>query len=87
MTVQKTSVSGDCQQHDVPAHHRAEEAVEAYLAAAGLEDAKAPLFQSMDRTGRLSDRPLGRRAVLAMMGLGEQWNRKYGRRLDLGPPE
>ena len=21
------------------------------------------------------------------MGLGEQWNRKYGRRLDLGPPE
>ena len=20
-------------------------------------------------------------------GLGEQWNRKYGRRLDLGPPE
>ena len=23
----------------------------------------------------------------ANMGLGEQWNRKYGRRLDLGPPE
>ena len=21
------------------------------------------------------------------LGLGEQWNRKYGRRLDLGPPE
>ena len=39
--------------HDVPAHHRAEEAVEAYLAAAGLEDAKAPLFQSGGRwTGR-----------------------------------
>ena len=24
---------------------------------------------------------------VAEMGLGEQWNRKYGRRLDLGPPE
>ena len=34
-----------------PAHHRAEEAVEAYLAAVGLEDAKAPLFQSVDRAG------------------------------------
>ena len=22
-----------------------------------------------------------------IMGLGEQWNRKYGRRLDPGPPE
>ena len=39
--------------HDEPAHHRAEEALEAYVAVAGLEDAKAPLFQSVDRTGRL----------------------------------
>ena len=53
--------------HDVPAHHRAEEAVEAYVAAGGLEDARAPLFQSVDRAGRLSGRPLGRRAVLAMI--------------------
>ena len=53
--------------HDVPAHHRAEEAVEAYLDAGGLEDAKAPLFQSVDRAGRLSGRPLARRAVLAMI--------------------
>ena len=53
--------------HDVPAHHRAEEAVEAYLAAVGLEDPKAPLFQSVDRSGRLSDRPLARRVVLAMI--------------------
>ena len=53
--------------HDVPAHHRAAEAVEAYLNADGLEDAKAPLFQSVDRAGRLSGRPLGRRAVLAMI--------------------
>ena len=52
--------------HDVPAHHRAEEAVEAY-AAGGLEDGRAPLFQSVDRAGRLSGRPLARRAVLAMI--------------------
>ena len=53
--------------HDVPAHHRAAEALEAYLAAGGGQDAKAPLFQSVDREGRLSGRPLGRRAVLAMI--------------------
>ena len=53
--------------HDVPAHHRAEEAVEAYLDAGGIDDAKAPLFQSVDRAGGLSGRPLGRRAVLAMI--------------------
>ena len=53
--------------HDVPAHHRAEEAVEAYPAAGGVDDAKAPLFQSVDRAGGLSGRPLGRRAVLAMI--------------------
>ena len=40
---------------------------EAYLAAVGVEDAKAPLFQSVDRAGRLSGRPLTRRAVLAMI--------------------
>ena len=53
--------------HDVPAHHRAEEALEAYVAVAVLDDAKAPLFQSVDRAGRLSGRPLVRRAVLAMI--------------------
>ena len=26
-------------------------------------------------------------AACSILGLGEQWNRKYGRRLDLGPPE
>ena len=53
--------------HDVPAHHRAEAAVEAYLVAGGIEDAKAPLFQSVDRSGRLSGRSLTRRVVLAMI--------------------
>ena len=52
--------------HDVPAHHRAEAAVED-LAAGGIEEAKAPLFQSVDRSGRLSGRSLTRRVVLAMI--------------------
>ena len=53
--------------HDVPAHHRAAAAVDAYLVAGGVEDAKAPLFQSVDRSGRLSGRSLTRRVVLAMI--------------------
>ena len=53
--------------HDVPAHHRAEAAVDAYLVAGGIEDAKTPLFQSVDRSGRLSGRSLTRRVVLAMI--------------------
>ena len=53
--------------HDVPAHHRAEAAVEAYLAAGGIEEAKAPLFQSVDRSRRLSGRSLTRRVVRAMI--------------------
>ena len=53
--------------HDVPAHHRAEAAVDAYLVAGGIEDAKAPLFQSVDRSRRLSGRSLTRRVVLSMI--------------------
>ena len=53
--------------HDVPAHHRAEQAVAAYVNVAGLDDPKVPLFQSVDRAGRLTGRRLGRRAVLAMI--------------------
>ena len=37
--------------HDVPAHHRAAEALDKYLEAAGLEEPKAALFQSVDRVG------------------------------------
>ena len=54
--------------HDVPAHHRAAEALDAYLEAAGLEDGREALFQSVDRVGdRLTGRPLTRRVVLAMI--------------------
>ena len=53
---------------DVPAHHRAAEALDAYLEAAGLEDGRAALFQSVDRVGdRLTGRSLTRRVVLAMI--------------------
>ena len=54
--------------HDVPAHHRAAEALNDYLEAAELEEAKAPLFQSVDPAGRrLMGRALSRRLVLAMI--------------------
>ena len=50
------------QRHDVPAHHRAAEALDDYLEAAGLDEPKAALFQSVDPagrrlTGRAHDRP------------------------------
>ena len=41
--------------HDVPAHHRAAEALDAYLEAAGLEDGRAALFQSVDGVGDSAD--------------------------------
>ena len=54
--------------HDVPAHHRAAEALDDYLEAAKLEEAKAALFQSVDPAGRrLTGRALSRRLVLAMI--------------------
>ena len=54
--------------HDVPAHHRAAEALDDYLEAAGLDEAKAPLLQSVDPSGRqLTGRALSRRLVLAMI--------------------
>ena len=52
--------------HDVPAHHRAAEALDDYLELAGLDEAKAALFQSVDPAGRrLTGRALSRRLVLA----------------------
>ena len=54
--------------HDVPAHQRAAEALDAYLEASGLEDGRDALFQSVDRAeDRLTGRPLSRRVVLAMI--------------------
>ena len=54
--------------HDVPAHHRAAAALDAYVEAAELEEPKAVLFQSVDPAGhRLTGRALERRVVLAMV--------------------
>jgi integrase len=54
--------------HEVPAHHKAEEYLDAYLFAAGLDvEPKTPLFRSLDRHRRLTDRCIDRREVLAMV--------------------
>ena len=54
--------------HDVPAHHRAAAAIDAYVEAGGLEEPKAALFQTVDPAGqRLTGRALDRRLVLAMI--------------------
>ena len=37
--------------HDVPAHHRAAAALDAYVEAGGLEKPKAALLQTMDPAG------------------------------------
>lgn len=56
--------------HQVPAHHTAEEYVDAYLAAAGLQEAdkKSPLFRSFNHKGQhLSERRLRRTKVVEMI--------------------
>jgi integrase/recombinase XerD len=54
--------------HQVPAHHNAEEYVDAYLAAAGIrEEKKAPLFRTSDRSRRLTDERLTRTDVFRMI--------------------
>jgi integrase/recombinase XerD len=54
---------------EMPCHHKLEAYMDAYMAAAGIEDdRKAPLFRSaVGRTGRLSDRPLSRTDVWYMV--------------------
>ena len=54
--------------HDVPAHHRAAAALDAYVEAGRLEEPKVVLFQTVDPAGRrLTGRALDRRLVLAMI--------------------
>ena len=54
--------------HDVPVHHRAATALDAYVEAGRLEEPKAALFQTLDPAGRrLTGRALDRRLVLAMI--------------------
>ena len=54
--------------HDVPAHHRAAAALDAYVEAGGLDEPKVALFQTVDPMARrLTGRALERRLVLAMI--------------------
>lgn len=54
--------------HEVPAHHRAEEYVDAYLNAAGIaEEKKAPLFRSLTPKRTLSENRLHRARVWDMI--------------------
>ena len=54
--------------HDVPAHHRAAAALDAYVEAGRLEKPKVALFQTVDPSARrLTGRALDRRLVLAMI--------------------
>lgn len=54
--------------HEVPAHHNAELYLDEYIAAAGIaDDAKGPLFWTLDRQRDLTDRPMHRNEVLAMV--------------------
>jgi integrase/recombinase XerD len=56
--------------HEVPAHHTAEEYVDAYVAAAEIEvkEMKSPLFRSAaGKTGELSDTRMNRVDVLRMI--------------------
>ncbi len=54
--------------HEVPAHHKAEEYIDEYLAIAGITDEKkAPLFRSANRRRMLTDRRLDRREVWGMI--------------------
>jgi|SRR5208282_5885047 len=48
--------------HEMPAHHKLEQFVDEYLAAAGIrDDGKTPLFRSaIGKTGVLTDKPINR---------------------------
>jgi integrase/recombinase XerD len=54
--------------HQVPAHHAAEAALDAYLQAAGIRGARrTPLFRSMDRQGRVTQSGMTRNDVFRMV--------------------
>ena len=62
--------------HEVPAHHNAEEYVDAYIQAAGIaDDKKGPLFRSFNRKRHLTERRLHRIEVVAMI---KRWARQVG---------
>jgi integrase len=53
--------------HEVPAHHHAEEYLDAYIDAAGIwEEKTSPIFRSVDRRRELTPNPMRRTDVLRM---------------------
>jgi integrase/recombinase XerD len=55
-------------QHQVPAHHNADQYLDEYLTAAGIAAAKkSPLFRSIDRRGRITDAALTRNDAFRMV--------------------
>ncbi|MCC6457928.1 MAG: tyrosine-type recombinase/integrase [Caldilineaceae bacterium] len=53
--------------HEVPAHHKAEEYVDAYIEAAGIGgESKLPLFRTLDRNRQLTTRRMHRVDVFVM---------------------
>jgi integrase/recombinase XerD len=65
--------------HEVPAHHKAEEFMDAYLKAAGLAaDPKGPLFRTVNRARQLTKRPMHRNDAIRMI-------KRRGRGLNLPP--
>jgi integrase/recombinase XerD len=65
--------------HEVPAHHKAEEFMDAYLQAAGLAaDLKGPLFRTVNRERQLTKRPMHRNDVIRMI-------KRRGRGVNLPP--
>jgi integrase/recombinase XerD len=54
--------------HEVPAHHKAEEFMDAYLKAAGLAaDPKGPLFRTVNRARELTRRPMHSNDAIRMI--------------------
>jgi site-specific recombinase XerD len=54
--------------HEVPAHHNADEYLDTYLKAAEIGSTKrSPLFRSVDRRGRITDRGITRTDALRMI--------------------
>ena len=65
--------------HEVPAHHTAEELMDAYLKEVGLsadKTKKEPLFCTVDRCWQLTDRPMYRNDVVRMI---KRWGHGHGR--------
>lgn len=54
--------------HEVPAHHNADEYLDAYLRTTSIAtEKKSPLFRTIDRSGRITDRGMSRNDALRMV--------------------